>query len=152
MDLGQPLIDNGDENGGVGIPVYGEDEQGAQDRRDRRVQQRLQCDHAHRVFLQIHGGWVTSLPLDITQDLPGDLAETTTSDGLTVDYIIRVERGTVNRFIYAIAMLASPDELKDTSWDLTAWNGKLVYQFEEAWPSATSRSGTVRDLYDDVLF
>ena len=52
-------------------------------------------------------------PLDITQDLPEDLAETTTSDGLTVDYIVRVERGTVNRFIYAIAMLASPDELND---------------------------------------
>lgn len=60
---------------------------------------------------------------------PADLASTTTSDGLTVPYIVRVERGTMNRGIYDIAVLF------DTSKPWTAlkpqlqWNGKVVYSF-----------------------
>jgi len=50
-------------------------------------------------------------------------------DSLTVDYIVRWERGTINRFIYSIAMLApadtSPDDL-----DKSAWNGRLIYHFQ----------------------
>src|SRR5262245_56951997 len=36
---------------------------------------------------------------------PDDLATTTTTAGLTVPYIVRVERGTINRGIYDIAVL-----------------------------------------------
>ena len=53
---------------------------------------------------------------------PGDLAQTTTSDGRTVDYIVRVESGTINRSIYRWAILApggSPD---------AGWNDRLVFQ------------------------
>jgi len=60
---------------------------------------------------------------------PADMAQTTTMDGLTVDYIVRWERGTINRFIYSLAMLApfdsGPDDL-----DSSAWNGKLIYHFQ----------------------
>ena len=60
---------------------------------------------------------------------PDDMSQTTTMDGHTVDYIVRWERGTINRFIYSIAMLApgdtSPDDL-----DTNAWNGKLIYHFQ----------------------
>src|SRR3977135_3241674 len=36
---------------------------------------------------------------------PADLAMTTTTTGLTVPYVVRVERGTLNRGIYDIAVL-----------------------------------------------
>src|SRR5207248_1351114 len=39
---------------------------------------------------------------------PTDLATTTTTHGLTVPYIVRVERGTLNRGIYDIAVLFDP--------------------------------------------
>src|SRR5229473_5937849 len=39
---------------------------------------------------------------------PPDLATTTTTTGLTVPYIVRVERGTLNRGIYDIAVLFDP--------------------------------------------
>ena len=34
------------------------------------------------------------------------MAQTTLLDGRTVDYVVRRERGTINRFIYSFAMLA----------------------------------------------
>jgi hypothetical protein len=39
---------------------------------------------------------------------PADLATTTTNAGATVPYIVRVERGTINRGIYDIAVLFDP--------------------------------------------
>ena len=40
---------------------------------------------------------------------PSDLAQTKTSLGMTVPYIVRVETGTINRAIYELAMLHNPD-------------------------------------------
>lgn len=60
---------------------------------------------------------------------PTDLATTTTDAGVTVPYIVRVERGTLNRGIYDIAVLFDPT----TAWAPTApqaaWNRKVVYTF-----------------------
>ncbi len=127
--LGQPLVDNGDENGGVGHPVYGEDETGQ--KTDEIIGYSRDCSLVTRVdYFYKSSADGRFHRLDITQDLPEDLAETTTSDGLTVAYIVRVERGTINRFMYGIAMLASKDEVDTGAWDLTSWNGKLVYQFQ----------------------
>jgi hypothetical protein len=62
---------------------------------------------------------------------PPDLATTTTTDGLSVPYIVRVERGTVNRGIYDIAVLFDPT--KAAPWTALApqaqWNGKVLYSF-----------------------
>src|SRR5947209_4709603 len=62
---------------------------------------------------------------------PPDLASTTTTAGLTVPYIVRVERGTMNRGIYDIAVLFDP--ASTTPWTALApqaqWNGKVVYSF-----------------------
>ena len=41
--------------------------------------------------------------------LPDDLKQTTTSEGVTLPYIVRVETGTVNRTIYRIATLGPID-------------------------------------------
>ena len=42
--------------------------------------------------------------------LPADIATTTTLDGKTVPYVVRRERGTINRFIYAISILSPPGD------------------------------------------
>ncbi len=60
---------------------------------------------------------------------PADLATTTTMHGDTVDYIVRWERGTINRFIYSIAML-SPGSQDVAEPDLSAWNDRLIYYFQ----------------------
>lgn len=60
---------------------------------------------------------------------PADMATTTTMDGDTVDYVVRWERGTINRFIYSIAVL-SPDTQDVDTPDLSAWNDRLIYHFQ----------------------
>jgi hypothetical protein len=65
---------------------------------------------------------------------PIDLAMTTTDTGATVPFIVRVERGTLNRGIYDIAVLFDPtkDDVK-AGWKPYApqagWNGKVLYAF-----------------------
>jgi hypothetical protein len=56
-------------------------------------------------------------PLGNPAERPDDLAETTTSEGKTVPYVVRVESGTINRAIYRIAMLAE------------GWNRRLMFSF-----------------------
>ncbi|HEX3364614.1 DUF6351 family protein [Phenylobacterium sp.] len=52
-------------------------------------------------------------------DRPADLATTTTIDGASVPYVVRVESGTINRSIYRIAMLEDPK----------GWNHRLAVSF-----------------------
>jgi hypothetical protein len=56
---------------------------------------------------------------------PADLAMTTTIDGETVPYIVKVESGTINRTIYRIAMLDDPT----TEAPEDGWNGRLAVSF-----------------------
>jgi len=65
---------------------------------------------------------------------PADLAMTTTTTGLTVPYIVRVERGTLNRGIYEIVVLFDPKSADvKAGWKPYApqpgWNGKVLYSF-----------------------
>lgn len=60
---------------------------------------------------------------------PPDLATTTTTTGLTVPYIVRVERGTLNRGIYDIAVLFDPALSWTALEPQPQWNGKVVYSF-----------------------
>ncbi|MEN8237660.1 MAG: DUF6351 family protein [Actinomycetota bacterium] len=60
---------------------------------------------------------------------PTDMATTETMDGDTVDYIVRWERGTINRFIYSIAVLSPETQDADTP-DLSVWNDRLIYYFQ----------------------
>ena len=60
---------------------------------------------------------------------PDDMMQTTTIEGKTVDFIVRRERGTINRFVYSIAMLAPFDEDQDTR-NSDAWNGKVIFRFD----------------------
>lgn len=72
------------------------------------------------------GSWADYDP-DATP--PADMAQTTTMDGDTVDFIVRWERGTINRFIYSITVLA-PYEQNPAEPELSAWNGRLIYYFQ----------------------
>jgi hypothetical protein len=60
---------------------------------------------------------------------PSDLEATTTNDGKTVPYIVRVESGTVNRTIYRIAVLDDPQAQKQAWTPGSAWNRKLAVAF-----------------------
>jgi len=60
---------------------------------------------------------------------PADLAMTTTTAGLTVPYIVRVERGTLNRGIYDIAVLFDPAKPWSALAPQPQWNGKVLYSF-----------------------
>jgi hypothetical protein len=71
------------------------------------------------------GGWADYTP----GSSPADMAQTTALDGETVDYIVRWERGTINRFIYSIAVL-SPDSQEAGEPDLSVWNDRLIYHFQ----------------------
>jgi hypothetical protein len=69
-------------------------------------------------------------PYDPKAAKPADLARTTTSEGNTLDYIVRVETGVINRGIYQIAFLHKPDSALPTPDTRTpGWNGGLVYGF-----------------------
>ncbi|HEY0637050.1 MAG TPA: DUF6351 family protein, partial [Pseudonocardiaceae bacterium] len=69
------------------------------------------------------GAW---RPYDPAAPRPADLATTTTSTGATVDFVIRWERGTINRFLYSIAVL---DPGATGPATLPHWNGGLIYYF-----------------------
>jgi hypothetical protein len=133
--LGQPLVDNQD---AFGIPVAAEDANGSYPSDGRGyptadaqiVGWSKDCGATTRigyVYKTTGGqfGW-----LDDPSVLPADVAMTTTLDGRTVPYIVRWERGTINRFIYSIAMLAPDGETDPTAPDDSLWNGRLVFSLQ----------------------
>ena len=69
-------------------------------------------------------------PFDPAAPRPADMAQTTTTAGKTVDFIIRLETGTINRAIYQIAVLDDPAQPEpDPASRDGAWNGRLIYRF-----------------------
>ena len=54
---------------------------------------------------------------------PGDIAQTTTRNGETVDYVVRIESGVIDRSIYRWSILAPGGELG------RGWNQRLYYTF-----------------------
>jgi hypothetical protein len=68
-------------------------------------------------------------PYDPAGARPSDLAMTTTDKGVTVPYIVRVERGTINRGIYDIAVLFDPTADWKPYAPQPGWNGKLLYSY-----------------------
>jgi hypothetical protein len=75
------------------------------------------------------GGGLVPLPADGSR--PADMGTTTLPDGRTVDFVVRRVVGSINRFLYSIAML-SPLPAADSAVqdDTSRWNGKLLYWFQ----------------------
>ena len=82
---------------------------------------------------------------------PPDLAMTTTSLGVQVPFIVRVETGTINRGVYEIAMLFDP--AKDVQPDFmtrpAGWNGRLIYTFGGGCAGGWYKQGTGTGGVDD---
>ena len=110
-NLGQPIADNQD---GIGMPTTGG--------WSKDCSAHTKVDYLYRTT----GGAWAPLPAG---DRPANMAQTTTLDGRTVDFVVRRERGTINRFIYSITVLADPSKPADEP-DLSLWNGRLVYGFD----------------------
>jgi Tannase-like family of unknown function (DUF6351) len=110
--LGEPLVDNLQ---GEGLRVLAPD--GSTAGWSRNCSATTRVDWLYR---RTSGGNLVPLP---PGPLPADVATTTTLDGRTVQFIVRRERGTINRFIYSLAMLADP-AAGDT--DTSRWSRRLV--------------------------
>lgn len=93
-------------------------------------------------------GQFANYPSDGTT--PADVA-TATVDGAAVPYVVRIERGTINRAVYETAVLHEPGSPDPTPWQPSpGWNGKLAYTFGGAcgvgyW-QGTSTGGVQNDL------
>ncbi len=133
--LGQPEVDNQDQQG---IPVAEEDANGDYPKDGRGyptaaatiVGWSRDC-HADPVVgyrYRTTGGQIRPLD-DPTAPLPADIATTTTTEGDTVPYVIRYEKGVVNRFVYSIAMLAPITETDPLEPSHDLWNGRLLFHF-----------------------
>jgi hypothetical protein len=83
--------------------------------------------------------------------LPANVAMTTTLDGRTVPYVVRRERGTINRFIYAISILSPPGD-PAAAPNTSLWNKRVIYAFDGG-VAIGHNQGTVggSHLYDPGL-
>lgn len=66
-------------------------------------------------------------PLNDPSTPPSDVAQTTTIDGATRPYIVRVESGVINRSIYRLAVLDDPRTRGFSPAE--GWNGRLAVTF-----------------------
>ena len=159
VGLGQPIIDN---QAMFGIKVAQEDASGNYPRDGRGyptaaatiIGYSKNCAAHRRIEYRYRTTGGAFLPLaDPTAPLPADIATTTTLDGQTVPYIVRFERGTINRFIYSVAMLAPTTETDPDQPDDSLWNGRLVFSLQGG-VAIGHTQGTTSDsamLLHDVL-
>jgi len=89
------------------------------------------CSAAQKIEYFYKAADGTFKPLSDTERA-ADVVTTTTNEGKTVPYLVRVESGTINRTIYRIAILDEPKEgsAKPAQWRPGAsWNRKLAVSF-----------------------
>jgi hypothetical protein len=89
-------------------------------------------------------------PLADPTTRPANLAQTTV-DGRTVDYIVRLERGTIDRAVYEVAALYDPAAAPSPYTPEPGWNGKLVYTFgggcNVGYHQGVGTGGVLNDLF-----
>lgn len=78
------------------------------------------------------------------------VATTNTDGGHTVPYVVRVERGVIDRGIFEIAMLATPSQHPSPFSRLPGWDGKLGFTFGQSCSPGHSQ-GTAQSALDDVF-
>jgi hypothetical protein len=60
---------------------------------------------------------------------PADMATVTSENGRTMPFVVRLERGTMNRGIYDLAVLFDPGAAWTPLAPQAQWNGKVYYSF-----------------------
>jgi len=119
--LGQPVVDN---QNGIGLPVT--DTNGNVIGYSADCGMAMRVDYFYRKVTDPNNNTDLS-PYDPANP-PSDVA-TINVNGQNVKFIVRYERGTINRFLYGIAMLTpNPDPKNPTAVDTSAWNKDLVFQ------------------------
>jgi hypothetical protein len=61
---------------------------------------------------------------------PSDVAQTTTDQGVTVPFIVRDERGVIDRSVYDITVLFDPAKPWTATAPQKAWNGKVFWRLQ----------------------
>lgn len=80
---------------------------------------------------------------------PADVVSTTTIDGRSVPYIVRVESGVINRSVYRMAVLDDPSD-EDFSRN-AGWNGRLGVTFGGGCGTKYNQGqNTVRSVLSDL--
>lgn len=116
----QPEVDN---HQGLGIPIFAETESKRKNR--TVVGYSKDCSHpTHAVYYYNRRGTDRFYPLEQAR---GDI-EKIVVDGREIDFVVRLETGTINRFFYALAVLRGEDEQLDAPRG-SYWNQRLIYQF-----------------------
>ena len=92
-------------------------------------------------------------PLPDPKNIPSDVAMTTTTLGVQVPFIVRVETGTINRGVYEMAMLFNPsrDAQPDFMTKPAGWNGRLIYTFGGGCAGGWYKQGTGTGGVDDEV-
>ena len=118
--LGQPLVDN---QQGNGMPVFLENSSGV--KTDTVVGFSKDCNIPTQAWYYYRSEKDDKFyRLESAQS---DIA-TIVVNGRRIPFIVRVEMGTINRFIYSIAALKGEAETIDKP-SSSNWNKKLIYQF-----------------------
>ncbi len=93
-------------------------------------------------------------PLSFGNQLPLDVAETETTDGKKVPYVVRIETGTINRAIYQTAILHNPASEPEPSpfTSPQGWNRKFLYTFGGGCTGGWYRQGSsLASLLNDQI-
>lgn len=106
------------------------------------------CSAPTQVTYQYRTTAGTFAPLADPSSRPADLA-TTSVNGATVPYIVRVERGTIDRAVYEIAALY--DGRPSPFTPDRGWNSKLVYTFGGGCNSGFHQGAATGGVVDDLF-
>ena len=146
--LKQPNVDNSD---GYGVAVYHVVD---------GVKTDLIAGHSQNCLVNTNAGYFYK-PIDVDElkrwpdppEIPDDV-DTFNWNGTPTMFVVRIEQGTINRFIYTIAVLADPTEPLSEPTD-KYWNKYLIYYFHGG-ISAGKRQGiytfdvSLRDRMNDL--
>ncbi|MEC4728073.1 DUF6351 family protein [Shewanella sp. D64] len=117
--LGQPIVDNQD---GDGVTIYDDNNQPIGYSKDCLITSRIDYFYAK-------AGSDIIKDYDINNPPARELIATTTIESKEVPEIFRLERGSINRYIYYMTMLVPQESVGDRNTK-DYWNQKLIYQFK----------------------
>lgn len=121
--LGQPIVDN---QVGEGIKIYATDKNGKIT--DKVLGYSRDCSLATKIEYFYRDTYNKQIKkLNLAKRPRNHRINKVEINNKLINEIYRVEHGTINRFIYVMAMLANPDKGR---LDQSYWNKRLIYQFQ----------------------